>query len=208
MKKIAITQRLIKHESYNEIREALDVNYCKLVRACGFLPIVLPYEIDFKEYFSNIQIDGVLFTGGNDLNECTSNHLSKKRDDFEKQLIEYCINMNLPIFGICRGLQILSEYFNSTFKKIENQINIRHKLIINQKSKYYNLLNCITEVNAYHTFGIDNLSNKFIESATDEKGNIKAIEHKSLKIFGQMWHSEREEPFNCSEINLIKEFFK
>ena len=59
MKKIAITQRLIKNDSYHEIREALDVNYSKLIRACGYLPIVLPYKIDFKDYMKELDITGI-----------------------------------------------------------------------------------------------------------------------------------------------------
>jgi len=35
-------------------------------------------------------------------------------------------------------------------------------------------------------------------------GIVKAIEHKKYKIFGQMWHSEREKPFNKNEMKLIR----
>ena len=91
MKKIAITQRLIENESYYEIREALDINFSKFIKACGFLPIILPYNVDFKEYFKEFNIEGIVLTGGNDLNNFKENELSKKRDDFENRLIKFCI---------------------------------------------------------------------------------------------------------------------
>ena len=44
-------------------------------------------------------------------------------------------------------------------------------------------------------------------TATDESGIIKSIEHREYKIFGQMWHSEREMPFDKYEVALIEDFF-
>lgn len=207
MKKIAITQRLIENSSYFEIREALDINYSKLLKACGFLPIILPYEVEFEEYFKNIKIDGVLLSGGNDLYSVNQNELSKKRDIYEKKLIEYSIKNGIPLFGICRGVQIIAEYFESTFKKVDNEVNSRSELIVNSSSKYYKSLKNIKEVNSYHNFAIDKLSDDFIVSATSKLGVIKAIEHKKYKIFAQMWHSERENFFSKSEIELIKDFY-
>ena len=51
MKKIAITQRLIENTSYEEIREVLDINYAKFINEAGYLPIALPYKVNFIEYF-------------------------------------------------------------------------------------------------------------------------------------------------------------
>lgn len=207
MKKIAITQRLIENETYYEVRETLDINYCKLVRACGFLPIVLPYETDFEEYFKELGVDGVLLTGGNDLDSCSSSNLSKKRDIYEKNLLEYCILNNIPVFGICRGMQLIAQYFGSSLKKVNGEVNTRHRLIVNKNSKYSNYLQKIKEVNSYHNFAIDDLSDSLIISASNDNEIIKAIEHKEFKIFGQMWHSEREELFEEFEIRLIQDFF-
>jgi 3'(2'),5'-bisphosphate nucleotidase len=207
MRKIAITQRLIENDSYHEVREALDISYCKMVHSCGFLPIVLPYEVDFKKYFDEFGIGGVILTGGNDLYICNKSELSEKRDDFEKRLLKYCIEKNIPVFGICRGMQIIAKYFGSNFTNIKNQVNIKHNLIIDENSKYKIYLEKLNKVNSFHNFGIDNLSDELIISATNENGIIKALEHKQYKIFGQMWHSERENPFINDEIALIKEFF-
>jgi len=146
MKKIAITQRLIDNQSYKETREALDVNYAKLVNAAGFLPITLPYEVDFSEYFQELDISGVLLTGGNDLNSINPNPLSEQRDKYEKEVITHAISNNIPIFGICRGLQIIAEHFDSTFKEVPNQVNVRHDLKVNQKSLYARQLSSMDEV--------------------------------------------------------------
>ena len=207
MKKILITQRLANNESYYEQREMLDTSWGELFEKIDLLPIVLPYKYNFKKYFNEFQIDGIILTGGNDLYSLNKSSLSKKRDTFENLLIEYAIDNDIPIFGICRGMQIIANYFGSTFKRVYGQINTKHKLKLNEDSKYYGYLNKLHEVNSFHHYSIDTLCNELIVSASLKNGLIKAIEHKKYKIFAQMWHSERVKPFNQNEINLIKEFF-
>ena len=208
MKKIAITQRLISNQSYFEIREGLDIKWGKLLKKSNFIPIILPIEFDFKKYFESIKIDGILLTGGNDTNIMKSNELSLKRDIFEKKLIEYAIKNHIPILGVCRGMQIIAEYFGASFKKAKGQIAIRHSLKINKKSKYFKELKKISTVNSFHNYAIDILPKNLIVSATNHDGMIKSIEHIKYKIFGQMWHTERENYFKGNQINLIKKIFK
>jgi len=208
MKKIAITQRLIQNETYYEIREALDINYCKLLDSCGFMPIVLPYEVNFEKYFNKFEINGLMLTGGNDLNVFNKNELSKKRDDYEKKILKFCIKKKIPVFGTCRGMQLIADFFGSTFKKIDGEVNSKSNLKINKASIHAKLLSKFTTVNSYHNFSIDRISKNLLVSATNEKKIIKAIEHKTFKIFGQMWHAERENKIDHNDINLIKNFFK
>lgn len=207
MKKIAVTQRLILNESYYELREALDINWGVLFEKLDILPIVLPIEYNFEIYFKSLNIDGIILTGGNDLNIVNEDKVSKKRDIFEKKLLKYAIENNIPVFGFCRGMQVIADFFGADFKEVRNQIAIKHELKINCNSKYFTYLNKIEKVNSFHNYSINNISNDILISATNEDGIIKAIEHKKYKIFAQMWHSERENPINEKELNLIKEFF-
>ncbi len=207
MKKIAVTQRLIAHKDYPEIRETLDIKWSSLLFQIGFLPIVIPYEIDFREYFKNNKIDGILLTGGNDLARISFNDLSEKRDRLEKDIIQFGIENKIPVLGVCRGLQIIADFFGCEIIEVENSVGIKHNLQINKKSKYYNYLKNLKKVNSYHNYAVKNVADSLLISATDVNGIVKGIEHKHHKIFAQMWHSEREQPFNKNELNLIKHFF-
>jgi len=199
MKKIAITQRIILNKDYNEVREALDVSWGAMFEELDFLPVILPYNYDFTKF----EFDGVILSGGNDIGEVNF------RDEFEYKLIEHCITNDIPLFGLCRGMQIIAKYFKGSFKKVENQVAIKHKIIVNKKSIYKRYLDKLGSVNSYHNNAVDLKNDNFIISAWNEdKTIIKAIEHKSYKIFAQMWHSEREEPFNQNELELIRGFFK
>ena len=207
MKKIALTQRLLINDSYFEVREALDTQWGALFNELNFLPIILPIEIDFREYFKVFEIDGIILTGGNDLNIVNKSNESLKRDIFEKELIKYAIENSIPIFGVCRGMQIVGEYFGANFKKVHNQVGARSILSVNKQSKYFNKLKKLSSVNSFHDYAIDSIPECFLISATDKNGIIKSIEHISHKIFCQMWHSEREEIFDKNQINLIRDFF-
>ncbi len=206
-KKIAVTQRLILNDSYYEIREALDIEWGALFQTLNFLPIVLPIEYDFEKYFKTIGIDGILLTGGNDLNSLKPSATSLQRDVFEKGLIDYGIKNDIPILGVCRGMQLIAEYFGSSFKKVEGQVAIKHTLRVNKESKYFNELIKLDKVNSYHDYAVFDVPDELLISATDESGIIKSIEHRQYKIFGQMWHNEREVPFDERELTLMQDFF-
>lgn len=207
MKKILVTQRLIETQDYFEIRDALDVNFALLFKELDFLPILLPSHANIEHYFKQLEIDGVLLTGGNSLYSVDHNELSKHRDIFEKELITYAIKNEIPLFGICRGMQLIGEYFGTTLKDSQNQVNITHTLKVNQNSLFAQELHQLEKVNAFHTYELADVPPEFIISATDTNGSIKAIEHKNKKIFAQMWHPERTHPLDQHQLALLKEFF-
>jgi putative glutamine amidotransferase len=207
MKKIILTQRLMENHSYHEYREGLDIQWGKLFNEINIMPIILPLNFNFDSYFTHLKIDGVFLTGGDDLNSIKESNFLSQRDFLENNLINYCIKNNLPIFGVCRGMQIISQYFGCNFKKINNHVSTDHKLIISNETKYKKYLKKIDKVNSYHNYSIFDLNDDLIISAKSEDGIIEAIEHKTYKIFAQMWHSERQYPFIENELNLIKNFF-
>lgn len=62
-------------------------------------------------------------------------------DELDFALIEMFCNLNKPILGICRGIQVLNVYFGGTLKQnVENHrlpIEERHKIIIESDLKIY-----------------------------------------------------------------------
>lgn len=191
MKKIALTQRLIENDNYLEIRETLDINWAKLLSYAGFIPVVLPFEYDFKK----LSFDGLIFTGGNDLSSISGSEIDKKRDMFEKEILAHCIANSIPVFGICRGMQLINEYFGGTLKRVKNHVACRH------------LLDIGNEVNSYHNFGIDKPGQGLLVEAKSNDGTIEIIRHDKYKIYAQMSHPEREIPFKEYEVTFLQDFF-
>ncbi len=157
---------------------------------------------------ADLKISGIILTGGNDLSSQSNDKLSMLRDKHEYQCLEYAIENSLPIFGACRGMQIIAEYFGTTFKKVDNHVSIRHKIEIIGQSNFKSILIKIDNVNSYHNFAIDILGDDLQTVAICSDDNtIEAIQHNNHLIFGQMWHPERETPFNKYNSQLISEFF-
>jgi N5-(cytidine 5'-diphosphoramidyl)-L-glutamine hydrolase len=207
MKIIGITQRVFNHHEYKETREALDVNWSKFIYELGFIPLIIPININPKEYFIHFKIDGLLLSGGNDTYSKSKNELSKKRDQFEFSVINYSLNNSLPILGVCRGMLLINEFFNGDIKKINNHVAANHSITSSRKSKYCTFIKSIKKVNSFHNYSINKLGDDLTISAVDDFENIEAIEHKKNKIFGQMWHPERKSPFEKEQNELIKYFF-
>ncbi|WP_261798075.1 gamma-glutamyl-CDP-amidate hydrolase [Campylobacter peloridis] len=190
MKFIGITQRILENQSYFELRECLSLEWGEFFNKNlkDFLPLPLSYEIDFKKYTPFL--NAVILSGGNDLYTLNKNELSKKRDKYENNIINYCINNNLPLLGICRGAQMIASFFNSTLSKCQNHIQ-NHDIFLNKKT---------INVNSFHNFAIDKLGSELEILAKAKDNTIEAFKHKNLNIYGIMWHIERTNGLNEKEI--------
>jgi len=209
MKIIGITPRLISNKEYPEIRDALDIKWAELCSQLNYLPIIIPHNTKIGDYYSKVKLDGIILSGGNDLYSINSSNESKMRDIHEKNIIKFALKNKIPLMGICRGMQLLAEWFGCDFKHIDNHVAVRHSLSVNKNSIYKELLEKLPDVNSYHNYALDMINDDdIIVSARAVSDNtIEAFEHKRLKVFAQMWHSEREKPFSGLELEIIQKFF-
>ena len=73
-KKILVTQRIDTFDDINEIREGIDLRLMYLCQELGFLPIQISStsikKYDINEYLKNFSFDGIILSGGNDVNSC------------------------------------------------------------------------------------------------------------------------------------------
>lgn len=208
MKKIALTQRLIENESYPEIRDALDVRWGSFLEQAGLLPV--PITTGFSNvaaFFEELEITGVILTGGNNLSLWTKSALSRQRDEFEKKLLALAVENRIKVLGVCRGAQLIADFFGAKFEQVNGHVATRHRLQVANGSRYQSYIERLREVNSYHAFSISHVSNDLRVDAISEDGVIEAIEHKIFPIFGQMWHPEREDPFKQQDLAIFQELF-
>ncbi len=207
MKKILLSQRIVNGSHENEINESLDINWSKLLESAGLLAIPIPLHCDHLAYIDNIKPAGIILTGGNDLSHISMNQIDQLRDKMEFKIIDICIEKNIPLFGVCRGMQIIAKYFNISLKKIDSHIATHHVITLSNKvlKKIYGEQ---IQVNSYHQYSLEDAMPPIACAAKCITDNsIEAITHSNKKILGIMWHPERKNPFYTKDIALIKDFF-
>lgn len=204
MKRIGLTQRVEVISGYNERRDCLDQNWVKLLIGLDYVPVILPNidSIDLiKSYLDEMSLDGVILTGGNDLIQTKSPRVAIERDQFETALIDYCCLNEIPILGVCRGMQMLNIYFGGQLQSVSNHVTQSHQInFIDGR---------IFSVNSYHDWGITaNLLSIELEAlGHSEDGLVEYCKHKKMPITAMMWHPERDNKDQEISLKIIKETF-
>lgn len=195
---VIFTQRVEVVESYNERRDCADQRIARFIRTCGFLPLPVPNNPEIcREILDEIKPVGIILTGGNSLVKYGGN--APERDGTDRLLIELSVARRIPLYGFCRGMQSVLDFFGNTLVKVKDHAAVRHDI---------SGLEIITEVNSYHNEGCIELRNKeLIPVMRTKDGVIEMARHKSLPILGTMWHPEREEPFREMDVELLKKLF-
>ncbi len=199
MKKIIYTQRVELVESYGERRDCADVEIAKLIWECGFLPVPvnnIPEKVQI--FLEQVNPDGMILTGGNDLSKYGGN--ASERDETEKRIIDHGIRNQIPIYGFCRGMQMIADHFGAELARVDRHVAVRHRLEGNA------LWNGRT-VNSFHNMAVKAVTDDLIIEAVSEDGVIEALKVKDKEIYGTMWHPEREKPYEMADVQFIRQIF-
>lgn len=207
MKYVGITQRVDNISGYSERRDGLDQQWYNLLLQCDYIPVPIPnIDANTTEIFlEKLKLDAVIFTGGNSLLSLddSGSLASPEREVTELSTLKYARKTQIPVIGVCRGMQLLNDFFGGALDKVAGHIATRHK--IERLSEEFELP---SEVNSFHSWAIRNhqLAETLEALAVDEEGNVESFKHHSEKIYGILWHPERELPFNPIDISLLKRF--
>lgn len=182
--------------------------YPDAVRAAGGLP-VLDVGGDARE--SAARFDGLLLTGGYDIDPALYGEtplndrviIQKARDEKEIALFEAFKEAKKPIFGICRGFQIINVMFSGDlWQDLPEQLgcehwNIVHSVRTQRGNGIFDLFGASFNVNSTHHQAVRRLGEGLEAICTDETGTlVEALRHPVLPIAGVQWHPERM-TLNC-----------
>lgn len=207
MKRLGITQRVEVVHNYGERRDCLDQQWSNFILHLGYIPVPLPNIIGdmAAEIIKTLQLDAIILSGGNSIVSLNPNAPDKapERDEFEKSLISAALEANIPLIGICRGMQLINLVFGGALIKVHGHIGQRHTITSDQKE-----FDLPKTVNSFHHYGIlkNDLAKSLTPLAYDEEGNIEAFYNLKKNILGLMWHPEREKEFTTIDIQLLKRF--
>lgn len=205
-------------ESQNQFGDSIDSlehgysNFWQHTLGVTIIPV--PNTIPLEEVsFKNIDL--IILSGGGSVPNCFLTNLQKKRleqpnrDLLESFLFEQAISNDVPILGVCRGMQYINCLLGG---KVSDLLDthipaVDHEIITADSIRY--------KVNSFHNDGVfmRDLSNDLNPIAVDKENQnlVEAYKHKSAKILGVQWHPERN--FSNKEgrsytISLLKEFIK
>jgi gamma-glutamyl-gamma-aminobutyrate hydrolase PuuD len=193
-KKIAISQRRDQIDGRNEVRDALDIRVGQFLWDLGFNPIPLASQIsDPKSYLTELSPDGFVLSGGNDIGSTI------ERDNLELAMLEYSSEHQLPLLGICRGMQIINDYQGGSYQCIEGHVATKHPVsgkLTENRERY---------VNSFHEFAITmtTLGSNLEVIAICSDGVVEAIAHQKNPWLGIMWHPERDAELADQDRQLI-----
>ena len=198
--KIAISLRLSQAQNYSEKRDALSRDWPILLEKIGMYPLLVPNSIsDIEGLLTEMNPDAIILSGGEDIGK------NPERDMIEYALIKYGIKNKLPIFGVCRGMQILNHHFGGSITSTQNKNHVgkNHLVKTNPRLDPSNEIN----VNSFHENVIlkTDLSEDFeilAECETDQ--TIEAFVNKKSLLVGVMWHPERDQnKFNLKLVERV-----
>ncbi len=203
-----------------------DDHYAASVAEAGGIPVALPYAIPFGFDVTALvpdivqRLDGILFTGGGDIADCSfSGHAyapeshspisltCPARDTFEQALMRACWDADVPVLGICRGMQVMNVTLGGTLvhdvkdyptKTIlhtrgDSPDSPVHHVRVSETSRLAKILGFTSgEVNSLHHEAIYTQAPKGNVVAWAEDGTPEGLEFDEKTFFlGVQWHPEK-----------------
>lgn len=193
---VAVTQRVEISKETGERRDALDQRWAELLIECNLRPLLIPNNRKAAEaILGDMAADAVLLTGGNDLQSYGGD--APERDEVESFLLGYALARNIPVLGVCRGMQVIQSRHGIPLRRVEGHVRTDERIVA-----------CGTglTVNSYHRLAATESVPPLVVWAVADDGVIKAVRHATLPIVGIMWHPERLHPAAARDRSFIRRF--
>ncbi len=204
---LGLTQRVHHFEDYGERRDCLDQQWYQVAASLNLLPLPLPNTAPERvaRQCDELPLRGIVLTGGNTLSACDPQDpaAAPERDAYESALLEWAVDREFPIIGVCRGLQMMNQFFGGQSARVEGHAGTRH--LVRFEGRLASEPD--REVNSFHDWAVasDELAEGLRPLARHEDGSIEAFEHERLPMTALMWHPEREEALSELDLRLLRE---
>jgi putative glutamine amidotransferase len=179
-------------------------DYARAITAAGGLPVHLPQHVDPLEYAG--RLDGLLLSGGADVDpvrydaavDPATGPVEDDRDRAEIGLIELAVSEELPVLGICRGLQLLNVWAGGTLHQ-HVPAHARYDLdpaaevdtvVVESDSRLGALYGATVDVNSLHHQTVDRVADGWVVTARSGDGAVEAIEWPGHDVIAVQWHPE------------------
>jgi putative glutamine amidotransferase len=202
--------------SDGQVRTGVNASYIDAILTAGGLPVLIVPEFSRDqtiELFTDC--DGLLLTGGEDVDpalygaaaHASLGRVDSRRDTNELAMVAEARARQVPILGICRGIQLCNVAFGGTLIQdlpserpgpVEHDSpaarDVRcHPIAITAGSRLADIMGVTTlDANSFHHQAVDRVGDGLVASAVAPDGVIEAIESASgtMWVVAVQWHPE------------------
>ncbi len=199
--------------NYEDLTCKLGRGYYQSVVAAGGVPVVIPPVADKHVVINTLEhVDALILSGGGDINPLWAGEepspklhgINQERDLPELLIARLAYNRQIPMLGICRGIQTLATAFGGKVAQdISDVATIKHSqdadrsepthtVIVDEESQLFDIYKSAKlMVNSFHHQAVAEAGDKFKVVAKSPDGIIEAMESGEFKsILGVQWHPE------------------
>ena len=200
------------------LRYCMSAPYVRAVETAGGVPIILPPQRDAIDDLMSI-IDGLLLSGGPDVDPArygddyvhpATYGIDPERDQFEIDLFDAALRRGIPVFGICRGIQVMNVALGGTLiqdvstehpgaadvghrqheRGLEDSA-VGHEMSAVDAAPLPIFGNNDLGVNSFHHQAIRDLAPELMPVAFSPDGLVEAVVMRgNPEVFGVQWHPE------------------
>ena len=124
--KIGISLRITNAQNYVEKRDSISHDWPVFLEQLGFSPLLIPNTIsDIPTFLDEMKISGLILSGGDNIGD------DNVRDKTENMILDYAVSHNVPLIGICRGMQVINTFFGGKIQSTNNSEHVKNDHFVN-----------------------------------------------------------------------------
>jgi putative glutamine amidotransferase len=205
---------------WNQRAAVLPAAYLDAITRAGGLALLAAPDAELVDSPDDLldRVDGLVLSGGSDIDPAAygadphpaTGATARDRDDFEIALTRRAVELDMPVLGICRGMQILNVAFGGTLlqhlpdvfghehhRRVAGSFeNADHDVRLAPESRAAQAAGELVHVTkSHHHQGVDIIGDALVVTGTSTLDDlVEAIEIPERRfVLGVQWHPEADE---------------